>query len=373
MGVNIGAFGAGFANTLLKAEANARDREYKKALIEHSKLQTKQLENKLKLAETGQANMSAVLNRVFPGMGGQQQAIPQAGAPMTTPAQPGAVGGGLSQLSPEEAFALDMVMKQGPADWDPKTREHAVPKWHGTPSEGMYSTHYGNIKGVVPPGQKFVQQEVQNADGSKSMIWVPQPPMQSPLFNQGGGGGQSGGGTPGAGVGPYGMQTQPPGVTPANIGRMNMIMQAQSKLGEIEKLLYPDGKLDRILIAKATVPGGGIGRGSQLYSKMYQLVDSALRIETGAQANATEIETKMSEYWPRLIDTEETIKEKFRDLTEYANGVVKLGDPTGKIREMRGPKPSLNLGKSQVSPQQAEQMLIQRGYKKDPQTGQWVK
>jgi hypothetical protein len=36
-------------------------------------------------------------------------------------------------------------------------------------------------------------------------------------------------------------------------------------------------------------------------------------------------------------------------------------------------KPSLGLGKQTVTPQQAEQMLIDRGYRKDPATGKWTK
>jgi len=131
---------------------------------------------------------------------------------------------------------------------------------------------------------------------------------------------------------------KPPGAKISDAGRFNMVMQADNRIKEVNTMLFPEGpagKINRTLIFKASAPGGGIGEGSQLFSKMYQVVDSALRLETGAQANESEIKIKMGEYWPSWKDTDATVRQKIKDLNEYANGAVELSDPTGQIREMR--------------------------------------
>lgn len=135
----------------------------------------------------------------------------------------------------------------------------------------------------------------------------------------------------------------------------------------------PEGKINRGLLLKAKTPGGGIGEGAILYSKMYQAMDAALRMETGAQANESEIATKVREYWPNPWDTDEAIKTKFKDFHGYISGAANVIDPTGELRKIREKgnvptgtvqgKPSLNLGKQNISSQQIEneyQQALQR-------------
>lgn len=341
MGGDMGSFAQGFAGTLLKAQEQAKDREYKKALIEQSKLNTKLLENKVKLAEAEQSMKQGVMPYIQQALGGGQgQVMPAAGQPGMEQPQ-----GGVSPFA--RGLAADMAIKIGMGEHglDAGIRKQgniarsATVMTQNGPMVRFYD-QTGNVVREDPAVPEYGMQKIQDATGAEAVM-----PYRKDQ--------------------PTPFVIKPPGIEPANIGRLNMVMQAQSKLGEVENLLMPDKKINRMVIAQATVPFGGIGKGSQLYSKMYQLVDSCLRIETGAQANATEIETKMREYWPSIKDTDETIKEKFRDLSEYANGVVKLGDPTGKIKEMRGQKPSLNLGK----PNSREWTENGVRYKYDPTTG----
>jgi hypothetical protein len=74
----------------------------------------------------------------------------------------------------------------------------------------------------------------------------------------------------------------------------------------------------------------------ELYSKMYQAVEAALRLETKAAATPGEVQTKLNEFWPNARDTEDVIREKLKDLNEYMDRVGRLYDPTGEIRKSGG-------------------------------------
>jgi hypothetical protein len=111
-------------------------------------------------------------------------------------------------------------------------------------------------------------------------------------------------------------------------------MNAADRLAEVNNLVFPGGKLDRTLLFKAAAPGGGIGEGSKLQSKMYQVIDAALRLETGAQATPGEIEVKMKEFYPSAKDTEPVVREKLKDLNQYIGRLRKLQDPTGQMGAM---------------------------------------
>jgi hypothetical protein len=112
-------------------------------------------------------------------------------------------------------------------------------------------------------------------------------------------------------------------------------------MAEINNMVFPKGKLDRTLLFKAAAPAGGIGDGAILYSKMYQTIDTALRLETGAQATPGEIQVKMNEFWPSAKDTEKAIRSKMSDLNQYITRLQKLNDPTGQLKQMGGNTTSL--------------------------------
>ena len=175
----------------------------------------------------------------------------------------------------------------------------------------------GNLS-VKPPAYSY--QPIKNASGAVSQVAVPQAQPNAGFQSE-----------PGA------QEKQAAqGIPVADVGRVNMILHAESKLKDVNSMLLPEGNVNRELIFKASAPGGGIGEGATLYSKMYQAVDAALRLETGAQANADEIKVKMDEYWPSFKDTDKAIKTKIGDLNEYIKRTVNLHDPTGQIRERVG-------------------------------------
>lgn len=151
-------------------------------------------------------------------------------------------------------------------------------------------------------------------------------------------------------------ETEPPGIKIGDVGKTNQIMQASERLNEVNKLIFPEGKIDRGLLFKARTPMGGIGEGAKLYSKMYQVIDAALRLETGAQATPGEIEVKMREFWPNPTDTESVIKEKNKDLNQYFDRLRKLQDPTGQIGQMGGIKLQVPKGGLNQKPKTWEEL-----------------
>lgn len=283
-------------------------------------------------------------------------------------------GGGIDSLPLGSRLQLDAYMKQN-FDLDTKFRENKD-KLHGDIKNGFVIERNGRPIAQIPGRGGMTMTDVQQPDGSVLRVPVAEPPPPQlpgiPVYTPGGG--QGGLGSP-AGMfnGAAGVQTkppqynyqevksptgatskvavpqaqpgmsfqsEPPGVKIADAGRTNMIMQANNRMDEVNSMLFQGGKINRSLIGKATMPFGGVGEGSQLLSKMYQTVDSALRLETGAQANEQEIQTKMKEYWPSIKDTDATIKQKMKDLNEYVKGVVELNDPTGEMRKMRRATPA---------------------------------
>lgn len=268
---------------------------------------------------------------------------------------------GIGKLKLGDRLGLDVFFKQT-YDLDTKFRETKGKfKLHGTPETGyqIINEDSGQIVTLPPTQQKLSRYSFTTQTGAEGIGFAPDT-LRTPVGGGAGGAGEGGPviqtkppeftwqsvksptgaeskiAVPKAQPGAI-YQEQPPGAKIGDAGRFNMVMQADNRIKEVNKMLITNGKINRSLILKASAPSGGIGEGSQLYSKMYQVVDSALRLETGAQANETEIKVKMQEFWPSWKDTDATIKEKLKDLNEYANGAVKLSDPTGEIRKMRQP------------------------------------
>jgi hypothetical protein len=219
---------------------------------------------------------------------------------------------------------------------------------------------------VAPP--EVTRQEITQPSGAKFAIPVPKPQMgQAPLQTE-----------PGKaetqGIQPYAIN---------DVGRANMILHAQQRIGDIKEQLFPDGmkgSINRDPILKSSGPlgsisVGGIGTGATLFSRMYQAVDAALRLETGAQANIDEIKIKMAEYYPSIKDTDAVIKQKINDLDQYITRTVNLHDPSGQLRKIGQAavagigeqKPSglgatpPSLGAPKIPPQDAMNELRRRG------------
>lgn len=135
---------------------------------------------------------------------------------------------------------------------------------------------------------------------------------------------------------PPGVTTKASGVGAELVGRSNMIFQAYDRMDEIGKILFDDKNgINRELVFQSSLPFGGIGAGRMLNSKIRQALNAALRLETGAAAHPGEVDEKFRQYSPLLMDNDETIRQKFKDLKEYIHGVVNLNDPTGELRKMR--------------------------------------
>lgn len=116
-------------------------------------------------------------------------------------------------------------------------------------------------------------------------------------------------------------------------GKLAMVTQAESDLNDAESLLFPGGKFAPSMAFQTNFPGGGMPatEGRQAYSKVLNAVNAKLRIETGAQANPSEVKNILERFLPTMRDTDETAKDKFRRLKEFMSTTKAMIDPRGRF------------------------------------------
>lgn len=156
------------------------------------------------------------------------------------------------------------------------------------------------------------------------------------------------------------------GETPEAAGKINLVRNATEKLPEIKAMFFkPDGSINEKIMRDAALTGpwgAGVGEARTLYSKMYQAIDAALRLETGATQTPEEIKVKMAEYWPTMMDLKlggpEVVKKKFADLENYINGLP--GVMKGK-EAFKTPGKAPQTQTQQTAPKTAEEFLKKHG------------
>jgi hypothetical protein len=133
-------------------------------------------------------------------------------------------------------------------------------------------------------------------------------------------------------------------------GKLAMVTQAESDLNEAENLLFPGGKFSPGMAFQTNFPGGGVPRteGRQAFSKVLNAVNAKLRIETGAQANPSEVRNILERFLPTVRDSEETAKDKFRRLKEFMATTKSIIDPRGRFNQdgLNNNQPAFTGGRS---------------------------
>lgn len=369
MGAGFGpAFVAALGQSAVKAKERQKDEEYRKALIEQAKAQAKFHESKMVQQNYEAQQMAALLNSMGQSMGMPPMPMPAVqpapSAPAAAPEKPGLPGllgkifGGpkMEQQAPApvqpaptpptmpagqpgfdmtsigmtpdvaKAYMFDVLGKKV-FDVPPFLAKKQMEKGEvrGSVDLGdrvLFYNRQGEPTGMLPKAQEFDWVEQTDATGKKVKVPIPKK------FS-----GYTGAPSP--------IPTEPPGagMTSEKAGKINLVGNAMDRLMEVNELIMPKGKIDRVILGKAAL-GGGLGQGAALHSKMYQGIDAALRIETGAQATPHEITTKMREFWPNAWDTDEVIKGKIKDFTDYVHGAANTIDPTGELRKQRKTKPN---------------------------------
>ena len=129
-------------------------------------------------------------------------------------------------------------------------------------------------------------------------------------------------------------------------GKLAMVTQAESDLNEAEQLLFPNGKFSPGMAFQTNFPGGGVPatEGRQAFSKVLNAVNAKLRVETGAQANPSEVKNILQRFLPTVRDSDITAKDKFRRLKEFMSSTKSIIDPRGRFNKETQPSGKTSSG-----------------------------
>jgi hypothetical protein len=127
-------------------------------------------------------------------------------------------------------------------------------------------------------------------------------------------------------------------VTAETAGKLAMVSQAEQDLNEAEGILFPEGTFNPKMAFQTNFPGGGYpgSEGRTVFSKILNAVNAKLRIETGAQANPSEVKNILQRFLPTMRDSDATAKDKYRRLKEFMVNTKVIIDPKGKYQYKTG-------------------------------------
>ena len=170
-----GAFATGLANSMQKMQEQRTQEEYKKALIDQSKLQTKMLENKLNLAQQEQGMMAAYLKT----KGIELPTPPPVQLAQTQPEQKQGLLGRLFNPQPQAPVQqvaaqtpLPQMIAQGQAQGQ---MPPGMTPGQAQPNQAFMEDLMGHkLFGLTPWKEKF-EAEKQNV-GTKVTVMTPQGP-----------------------------------------------------------------------------------------------------------------------------------------------------------------------------------------------------
>lgn len=118
-------------------------------------------------------------------------------------------------------------------------------------------------------------------------------------------------------------------------GKQAGIKVAKENLKDLNKLFFPEGKLDRGLIAKMNVPGGGLpfstGRDANLL--ISDTINSRIRLESGAAITEEELKRISKRFTPSVFDDARTVKLKMNLFNKFLDNANLLLDPSGLFNE----------------------------------------
>lgn len=156
------------------------------------------------------------------------------------------------------------------------------------------------------------------------------------------------------------------GMTAESAGKLAMVGQAESDLRSVKEMLFPNGKLDRKLVFDTNFPGGGSPgtKGREVFSKILNAVNAKLRIETGAQANPSEVKNILQRFLPTQRDPDDVALDKINRLEDFMVNTKAILDPAGKYKYVSQQEAGLmqketDLQRKEAELQQAAEMLQQ--------------
>lgn len=154
-----------------------------------------------------------------------------------------------------------------------------------------------------------------------------------------------------------GFKQTPEGMASESAGKVVMVAQAIKDIEVAEGLLFPKPGVfnTKLAVSARGLPVVGtapewIVKGSQtVMSSLQNAVNAKLRVETGAQANPSEVENIMARFFPTWRDDYSSAKDKLSRLKAFMTDGKFIMDPKGKLVIVEPPKgktkPSLDLGK----------------------------
>lgn len=142
-------------------------------------------------------------------------------------------------------------------------------------------------------------------------------------------------------------------------GKLAMVKQAQTDIQDVRKMLFPDGTPNSFSRGRAflsNLPGsrghlwsGLIPQampfsemGQKIYSRLQNAVAAKLRVETGAQANPSEVENILQRFGITSASNPKAAWDALDRLEQFMNTTINITDPSGRF------KAAGNIGQSQT-------------------------
>jgi len=257
------------------------------------------------------------------------------GAPMTGAGGLQFKGTGMQQQSANVLMEIARKREQGlPVTAEDKRAyslaygELTVPKVVGSPSTGysfVQNTLDPNVfpspEGLDTPMRREPQvgQEVSPFGNELESPVSPASPAQP----------QPG---PGARITPLSEPTKPQSADQA--GRGALVSQGAVNATRVrDAIVNPDGSVNRDIVfsMSSDIPLLGKGlpgtEGRGVRSVLEDALASKLRLETGAQANAEELQNIIDRFMPSMLDDDATVRDKMKRLADYFGEALSKTDP----------------------------------------------
>ena len=121
------------------------------------------------------------------------------------------------------------------------------------------------------------------------------------------------------------------GMPAESAGKVAMAVNAKKYVKQLESMMInPDGSINKGLIFKMSVPGGGIDEGRIALSLFGDAVDARIRAATGAAVSKEDWELYKRIYMPTVMDLTagpEQVKQKLGRFTEFIDSYLSTLDP----------------------------------------------
>jgi len=404
-----GAFASGlaqgFGQGIVQQQQNKLNKAYRDALIENSKLQTKLLENKLNLAQFDQQVQAQLLRSkginipTPPPMQfaqGPAQAQPRNifqkifGGPQQTQSQPQAQF--VSQ--PPAAMPMPAGQQQSPQANQAFIEDYMNKKFFDMPPwrekfEAEQQARKGRVKSYVDVGLGYLPMSEDNkvmgpmipkaVEPHRVTVTGPQGEqyqIEQPKFGMGGGV-MPGGSTLTAPP----PQTIPKGMPESVKQKVTDLEIFENQLKTLKSMASPEvfGLWANAQAKVADSPVGAFTPANPKVLAFHKLMKSIENKQVhqfgGSNLTSQELMRVLASL-PRAWNQQDfntavdnLINATKADVQEY----YKSYSQSEAQRGLGTKPPALGKGKKQPTAQEAEQMLIERGYRRDPDTGKWVR